>query len=442
MPEFAPGSTDAGAKRRKLHPPDAEQVDAVLRVQRDHERHKKGRGRGLVEHSKSFRIAMHTLPMTRWRTIEIIDNACGFAAAPKGRESMIAPTTDSYMYQTMHRQPDDLRRLLDEGWEPAEQAAKLIAESERVIITGIGTSYHAALVGAWLLRAADFDARAVSSFDLALYPDSFPLTPADAVIVMAHSGVKRFSSDAMARAHGAGATVLSVGSLTAEHPGSQLVLRTVERERSAAFTSSHLAAMTVLAQVATVAGDARNASGVSGFRQALAALPDQIADVLARQDDVRPIAQLASKGRVYAAGAGPNEATALELVIKAREAAHGWVDGLALEQFLHGPLVTVNKDDLAVIIDVPGRAVERTAQVSQVLSGIGARLWLVGQQPNILAGASCFPLPAIPEVLSPLLAVVPMQILAYQMAVEKGVNPDTFRRDDPVYQAALSQIKL
>src|SRR5919198_3801629 len=104
---------------------------------------------------------------------------------------MPAPTTDSFMYQTMHRQPADLRRLLDTGWAPAGQAAERLTAAERVIVTGIGTSYHAALVGEWLLRARGSDARAVMSSDFALYPDHVGLRRGDAVIVMAHSGVKR-----------------------------------------------------------------------------------------------------------------------------------------------------------------------------------------------------------------------------------------------------------
>jgi glucosamine 6-phosphate synthetase-like amidotransferase/phosphosugar isomerase protein len=48
----------------------------------------------------------------------------------------------------------------------------------------------------------------------------------------------------------------------------------------------------------------------------------------------------------------------------------------------------------------------------------------------------------VPELLSPLLAVVPVQILAYQMAVVRGINPDLFRRDDARYAAALSLLKL
>ena len=355
---------------------------------------------------------------------------------------MAVPTTDSFMYQTMRRQPADLRRLLDTGWEPARQAAARLADAERVFVVGIGTSYHAALVGEWLLSAAGSDARAVMSVDFALYPEASRVGPRDAVVVMAHSGVKRFSSESMAKAAEAGAAVLSVGSLTAEHPGSQLVLRTVEREKSAAFTASHLAAMTVLAQVATELGERRKAPGVAGFREALGRLPEQVAGVLAREADVRPVAEEAASRRVYAAGAGPNAATGLEAVIKVREAAQGWIDALALEQFLHGPIVAVNAGDVAVLVHVPGRSAERVAEIAAVLDAIGARLWLIGQAVPATPRAAVFALPAIPELLSPLLAVVPIQLFAYHMAVVKGVNPDRFRRDDPIYAAAFGLLTL
>lgn len=353
------------------------------------------------------------------------------------------PTTDSKMYQTMHRQPEELRRLLGaDGRRQADEAATLLAPVRRVFLVGIGTSFHAALVGAWLLRAAGLDARAVSSFDFALYPEQFPLRADDAVVLLAHTGVKHFSAGSLARAAEAGATIVSVGSQTAEHPGSHLILRTVEREQSAAYTASHLAAMTVLAQVAAAIGERRGVAQVSGFRADLAALPDQVADVLARQAEIEPVAAMAVRKQVYAAAAGPNEATVLELVIKAREAAYGRVDALAVEQFLHGPMVAFNDGDLAVLVQVAGNGAARVAEVAAVLAAMGGNLWLVGDAVPTTPTATVFTLPRLPEVLSPLLAVVPMQILAYQMAVLNGTHPDTFRRDDPRYKDAFGLVKL
>lgn len=352
------------------------------------------------------------------------------------------PTTDSHMYQTMHRQPADLRHLLEHGWEQAAEGAEIIEAARRVFVTGIGTSYHAALAGAWFIRATGKDARAVSSFDLAFYPESWNLHPGDAVIVLSHSGTRTYSKMALEHAAEAGAAIISVGSTSAEHPGSQKILRTVEREKSAAFTSSHLSAMTVLAQLAIELGSHWDASGVRGWRERLLELPDLIQELLDRQDETKPIASEAIARRVYATGAGPNEATALELVIKAREAAQGWVDALATEQFLHGPVVAVNEGDLAVMVNIPGAAFDRTSAIARMLDGLGADLWLVGAGDPQLPNAPVFALPEFPEILTPLLAVVPMQMLAYEMAVLKEINPDIFRRDNDRYKTAFGMVAL
>lgn len=345
------------------------------------------------------------------------------------------PTTDSHMYQTMHRQPEDLRRVLGEGWEPAKQAAGLLKGAKRVFITGIGTSYHAALMGEWLFKAAGVDARAVMSSDFSLYFDLMGVRPDDAVVVMTHTGVKQYSAVAFEKAAAAGATIVSVGSFSAEHPGSRIVLRTTEREKSAAYTSSHLTAMTVLAQVATELG-------AEHFRDALNGLPDRVQAILDREDEVLPIAKEAINRRIYAIGAGPNAVSAIEAVIKVREAAYGWIDALPAEQFLHGPMVALNEGDLAAIINVPGAASHRMGEISAALNAMGGKLWIVGDGVDATPEATVFALPDTPEILSPLLSVVPMQVLAYQMAVEKSLNPDTFRRDNPTYASAFGLLKL
>jgi glutamine---fructose-6-phosphate transaminase (isomerizing) len=193
--------------------------------------------------------------------------------------------------------------------------------------------------------------------------------------------------------------------------------------------------MTVLAQIATELG-------AEHLRDALNGLPDQVAGILDREDEVLPVAREAVNRRVYAMGYGPNAVSAIEAVIKVREAAYGWIDALPAEQFLHGPMVAFNQGDLAVMINVAGPASERVGLITAALDAMGGKIWLVGQGVDATPDATLFALPDVPEILSPLLSVVPMQVLAYQMAVEKNLNPDTFRRDDPTYAAAFGLLKL
>ena len=154
------------------------------------------------------------------------------------------------------------------------------------------------------------------------------------------------------------------------------------------------------------------------------------------------MAEDALQRQIYAIAAGPNEATALELVIKAREAAYVPIDALHAEQFLHGPMVAFNEGDLLVAVAVPGNAYDRVAGICAVADAMGGKLWIVGTPVAATPDATIFALPELPEMLSPLLAVVPMQMLAYTMAVLRGTHPDTFRRNDPRYKEAFGLLTL
>jgi glutamine---fructose-6-phosphate transaminase (isomerizing) len=353
--------------------------------------------------------------------------------------------TETAMYRTMHGQPEQLRRLLQQGWAPAGEAAGRLRGVDRLFLVGIGTSYHAALAGEWMLRSVGVDARAVYSPDFADYPDVYPLRPEDGVVILAHSGVKSATTRALGRALEAGSSVVSVGSLTAEHPGSPLVLRTVERETSAAYTASHTAAMFVLAQVTTRLAADTSPAEAPVYQRALDAIPDQVAEILRREEEVAPVARESAHRLIYAAGAGPSAVSALEAVIKVREASRAQIDGLPLEQFLHGPLVVVNRDDYGVLINPPGAtraSATRIEEVAGVLAHIGTPLWIVGDPVTRAPDATVFALPETPEPLSTILSVLPMQILANQIADVLSADPDRFRRDDPVYADALGTLTL
>jgi glutamine---fructose-6-phosphate transaminase (isomerizing) len=94
------------------------------------------------------------------------------------------------------------------------------------------------------------------------------------------------------------------------------------------------------------------------------------------------------------------------------------------------------------VVNVWGVAADRVAQITRVLDAVGARVWLIGAPVDGLEHATLFALPMLPELLSPLLTVVPVQMLAYEMGVVRGINPDLFRRDDPRYASALGLLKL
>src|SRR6266540_57704 len=152
----------------------------------------------------------------------------------------------SAMRQTMDGQAGALARILGDD-EPVMAVAEKL-RGRRVLAIGTGTSWHAASQAAALLRAAGIDASAAQSADAAI---DGPVPGEDgALLAFSHTGAKRYTAQAAQRARSQGAEVIQVAGVGVE--GADLV--TVERERSSAYTASHLGALLRAAQLARALG--------------------------------------------------------------------------------------------------------------------------------------------------------------------------------------------
>ena len=304
----------------------------------------------------------------------------------------------------------------------------------RILIAGTGTSHHGALVGQFMLRSAGLDAWAVRAFELANYPPA--LRPDDGLVLLSHRGTKRFSRGA-----------LDVFASTSEHwvvisgedapLDGDRVVRTVVQERSPVHTASHTAAMLRLAQIAAALGDAP-------WRSELAGLPDAVAAAVAMRGDVLAAAAWIEPGAaVHFTGGGPGRATAYEGALKLREASHVVsAEGHDIEGILHGPLVSIQEGQAVLVIAQPGPSLERAREVGDALREVGARVVAIGAAAPEVEAQLRIATPEVDEVLAPIVNVVPLQWLAYEVSQRLGVNADTFRRDEPRYAAAQSKFTL
>jgi glucosamine--fructose-6-phosphate aminotransferase (isomerizing) len=347
--------------------------------------------------------------------------------------------------EAIKRQSADLSRVLKEARPVAAQAAERLAQATRLYLCGVGTSFHAAQVGEALLRAFGVDAWAVHSSDFAVHPP--PLSTDQAVLVISHEGTTTYSVEAIRLAERRAGTCVCITGVDSAAPDVGLVIRTVQRERSSAHTSSYLAAMAVLAQISLELGRILDAPGVSAFEKELMRLPGRVSEVAEREDEVRVAACRASHAEcLHFLGSGPNFPTATEGALKVKETAHVRTEGMSFESMLHGPLAAVEADDMAIIIASSGPEVPRMKDVICALGRIGAFVWLVGDR-RVVASAELptaslrFPIPRLLPLLAPIPYVVPLQLLACHLAVARGTNPDTLRRDQPAYRRAMECFK-
>jgi glucosamine--fructose-6-phosphate aminotransferase (isomerizing) len=314
----------------------------------------------------------------------------------------------SEMEQAMKRQPDELRRLLADTAHVERAAERLVGR--RVLLVGTGTSWHAAHQGAYFLRLAGLEAWALQAADAAT--DGPRPGDGDALILLSHTGAKRFTSDTLERARADGVPTVVIGGIGA--PGADI--ETVEQERSSAYTVSHLGALTRLATLAAALGAELGD---------LAAVPPAVAEVI---DASAPSFEPPQRGLDFV-GAGINQWTAAEGALKVRETSRVFTSAYSVEQFLHGPAVAVDDRDTLVLLDGGGALSERLGDVAAPAAKCGVRVHTIREQ-SLGEPLSVFPLTAA------------VQRIAFESALAVGSDPDAFGFDVPGREEAWDPIAL
>lgn len=314
------------------------------------------------------------------------------------------PTAISLMRQTMDRQAQALAGILNDDASVMAVAERL--RGRRVLVIGTGTSWHAANQAAALLRAAGLEASTAQSADAAI---DGPL-PGEhgALLAFTHTGAKRYTAQALQRARYHGAEVIQISGVGVE--GADLI--TVEQERSAAYTASHLGALLRAAQLARALG--------ADFPR-LDEIPSAV-DRAYREEHGEQQAAPPPMRLMEFIGGGINQWTAAEGALKIREAAYVGSEGLGVEQFLHGPSVALGQHDRLVCLDGGGIWSARIAEVAQAAEDSGTPVTRVV-------------LDRLGELLSIFPLTVAVQRIALEAAETLSVNPDTFGLDLPGREA-------
>ena len=346
-----------------------------------------------------------------------------------------------YMHDAIYAQPGALRLVTRPNTAALEGAAERLRAMDLVVLFGIGTSWHAALVGELLLARVGglgHRVRALHSFELASY---WPASPArTGAVAISHRGSKRFSQEALARAKSDGGVGIALSGKDAVPIGdAEFTLVTVNQENSAAHTGGYTGALALLAALAAAVG--RD----DAFAHALDPVPDQLAFLLGQESWETLAERFGDRRRYWFVGGGPNTATAYEAALKMSEANYATASGFNCEQFLHGAYAAMSADDLLVLVAPPGPSRARCLDAARVAKAIGTPvLALVPEDDREMAGlaAETIALPEIDELLSPILTIVPLQLLAYHFAIRRGVNPDTMRVAEPPYARAHELVKL
>ena len=323
---------------------------------------------------------------------------------------------------------ETLRRL------ESVDARAFLGRSDTVVVTGCGTSFHAAQIGARILQDALGNAaavHAVHAYDL-LYCVRLPTDCT--VLGVSHSGSTATTNQALALARRTGVTTRALcglpGTPMAEAAEEALIIGSVHDE-SWANTMSYTTQLAAFAWLAKAVSDSPEEHMPGG----LGGLPGALERALRCEAQVRRLAErVAAHSRVTFLGSGLDEITALEAALKIRETCSAPACAYHVEQFLHGPFLSLDRREAVVALRSREDG-DRETEILRALARTGAEVRVVGE----VADAD-IRLPSTATWLRPILSVVPMQFLAYYVALARRKNPDLMRSDVARFRRALEPL--
>lgn len=343
--------------------------------------------------------------------------------------------SDYRLYAAIQAQPSESAKVLSSA-QPFDRAAGSLANASRVWTVGIGTSFNAANVAAWMLRSAGLEARPLTSYEFAIYPS---LSEGDAVLLLAHTGQKTASGQALALCieRDVPVTVITkieTGFDLQSFPDSVTVLHTTTQDPSAMYSVSHTAAMSAAARIADAVAP--------GSLGEIGEIPSALASALQLEDEIAELSREWSSGALIALGAGPMLAAAEEAHIKIAEASRRAIRHQEPESFLHGPAVQIDASDLILTFSDADTA-PRSRAITQFAMDLGCQAaWVAPLRAVGPEAAQTLALEDLPPPLLPIAAAVPAQLLAAHLAANANVNADDFRTDVPAFQQALIKAGL
>ena len=309
---------------------------------------------------------------------------------------------------------------------------KLVA-AKRIIIVGCGTSWHAGLVGEYL-----FEEFARISVEVE-YASEFRyrnpvINSEDIIIAISQSGETADTLAAIQLAKQSGALVIGicnvVGSSIARETDAGVYTH-AGPEIGVASTKAFTAQVTVLAMMAFLIGNKRNFLPDSEYKKLIAELiniPEKIKEILSRNEEYKKLAGTYRFALNFLyLGRGYFFPVALEGALKLKEISYIHAEGYPAAEMKHGPIALIDANMPVVFIATRDKSYEKiVSNIQEVKARKGAVIAIVTEGDTVIRSMAdhLIEIPNTVESLAPLLAVIPLQLLSYHIAVMRGCNID------------------
>jgi glucosamine--fructose-6-phosphate aminotransferase (isomerizing) len=346
-----------------------------------------------------------------------------------------------FMLKEIYEQPEALTNAMRGRLHEADATAHFgglnlsaaqLRQVERIIITGCGTSYYAGLVGEYLIEEL---ARLPVEVEYAseLRYRHPPIDPQTILLAITQSGETADTLAALREANRRGQTTLAicnvVGSSIAREAHGGVYLH-AGPEIGVASTKAFTAQCLVLTLLALYLGRLRHLSASQGQRilRELQALPEAVRQALQCHDSVKTLAEkYAHATNMLYLGRQYLYPVALEGALKLKEISYIHAEGYPAAEMKHGPIALVDEQTPSVFLVPSGPVFDKVLANMQEIKARGGPIIAItsGNEAEVAAIADdVIAVPAVAEYLQPIVTVIPLQLLAYEMALLRGCDVD------------------
>lgn len=349
---------------------------------------------------------------------------------------------EHFMLKEIYEQPTSIQNTIRGRLSPEKNEIKMaglemissnLKVANRIIILGCGTSWHAGLVGEYLIE--EFSRVPVEVEYASEFRYRNPVINSnDVVIAISQSGETADTLAAIKLAKKSGASVFGICNVV----GSSIARETdagafthAGPEIGVASTKAFTAQVTVLAMVALYIGKIKNELTKTKFREIaleINKIPEKIESMLELDSVIKTISKsLKGFNNSLFLGRGFNFPVALEGALKLKEISYIHAEGYPAAEMKHGPIALIDKNMPIIVIAPLGGMYEKlVSNIQEVKARKGKIISITGFGQSEVKSLSdaVIEIPDTLDCLSPLLTTIPLQLLSYHVAVERGCNVD------------------
>jgi glutamine---fructose-6-phosphate transaminase (isomerizing) len=350
---------------------------------------------------------------------------------------------ETFMLKEIHEQADAVAETIGERaargvgidlGDLGEVSDELLRTARRIVIVACGTSYHAGLIGRYAIE--EFSRVPVEVEIASEYRYRNPIVgPGDLVIGISQSGETADTLAAMRTARASGARVLAITNIMgsqATRDADAVLYTRAGLEIGVAATKTFVSQVVALYLFALRLAELRGTLEPATLKATISEvkrLPHRIAEMFER--DISGVKQIAERvgGADFFLYLGRHVGlpAALEGALKLKEISYIATDAYAAGEMKHGPIALLDQSTPVVVVATESPVLEKVISNIQEVRARGARVIAVATEGDTQIGQHADEIIEVPQthwMLAPLLAVIPLQLLAYYIARQRGLNVD------------------